>query len=63
MKKGFTNELKTGIVVIAGILIAVGLWLRTSTIAVDTYSVKTDFGHAEGIKVNSVVALGGIERS
>ncbi|MBL7157463.1 MAG: MCE family protein [Candidatus Omnitrophica bacterium] len=62
MKKfKFSNEIKTGTVVVAAILIALFFWLRTSNFQTATYSLKTYFGHAEGVKENSVVSLAGIE--
>lgn len=62
MKKlKFTNEAKTGLVVFMAILIGLFFWLRTSNFQSETYSLKTRFNHAEGIKEDAIVALAGIE--
>ncbi|MGB2705459.1 MAG: MlaD family protein [Candidatus Omnitrophota bacterium] len=62
MKKfKFTNEVKTGLVVFMAILIGLFFWLRTSDFKTETYSLKTYFNHAEGIKDDAIVALAGIE--
>jgi phospholipid/cholesterol/gamma-HCH transport system substrate-binding protein len=60
MKK-FTNEIKTGLVVVAALAVAVFFWLRTSNFRSEVYQLKTYFSHAGGIKENSIVALSGIE--
>ena len=57
----FTNELKTGLVIIVAILIGLFFWLKTSNFRAQEYNLKTYFSHAEGIKENSIVALAGIE--
>jgi len=61
MKKIFSNEIKTGLVVIVAILIGVFLWLRTANFNTQVYDLKTSFGHAGGIKENSIVRLAGVE--
>ena len=60
MKK-FTNELKTGIVIVVAILVAIFFWVKTSNLTTKTYTIKTYFNRADGIKANSIVALAGIE--
>jgi len=60
MKK-FTNELKTGIVIVLAILVAIFFWMKTSNLNTRTYTIKTYFNRADGIKANSIVALAGIE--
>src|SRR4030042_1199727 len=60
MKK-FSNEVKTGLVIIMAILVGLFFWLRTSNFKSDAYKIKTYFSHADGMKENSVVALSGIE--
>jgi len=62
MKKfKFTNEVKTGLVVLLAILTGLFFWLRTSNFKSETYRLKTYFNHAEGIKADAIVALAGIE--
>ena len=62
MKKiEMTNEIKTGLVVFAAVLVGIFFWLRTTNLYTATYSLKTLFSHADGIKENSVVKLAGIE--
>ncbi|MBN1353320.1 MAG: MCE family protein [Candidatus Omnitrophica bacterium] len=60
MKK-FTNELKTGLVIVLAIIVGVFFWLKTSNFKSEVYKLKTSFSHAEGIKENSIVTLAGIE--
>lgn len=59
--KNFTNEIKTGLVIVSAILIGVFFWLKTSNFQSEGYSLKTYFSHAEGVKENSIVNLAGIE--
>jgi len=59
--KKFTNEIKTGLVVILAILIGIFFWIKTSNFQSETYQIKTKFSHAEGIKENAIVALAGVE--
>ena len=56
-----TNELKTGVVVIAGLATAVLFWVKTTDFTGKPYKLKTYFGYAEGVKVDSIVKLSGIE--
>lgn len=60
MKK-LSNEIKTGLVVLAAILVALFFWIRTSDFRTQVYTLKTSFSHADGIKENSIVKLAGIE--
>ncbi|NQU95111.1 MAG: MCE family protein [Candidatus Omnitrophica bacterium] len=60
MKK-FTNEIKTGLVVVMAILAGLFFWIKTVNFKTDSYKLKTSFSHADGIKENSIVALAGIE--
>lgn len=57
-----TNEFRTGIVVVAAILVGIFFWTKT---AVKTsgrpYRLKTYFNYAEGMKPDSIVKLSGIE--
>ena len=56
-----TNEAKTGMVVVAAIVVAVVFWVKTTDFNGKPYRVKTYFNYAEGIKVDSIVKLAGIE--
>jgi phospholipid/cholesterol/gamma-HCH transport system substrate-binding protein len=60
MKK-FTNEIKTGLVVVVALLIGFLLWAKTATFDVQSYRLKTYFTSASGIKENATVTLAGIE--
>jgi len=55
------NEIKTGLVVVAGILVAVMFWVKTTDFSSKPYLVKTFFNYADGLKVDSIVKLVGIE--
>ncbi|MBI4974471.1 MAG: MCE family protein [Candidatus Omnitrophica bacterium] len=56
-----TNELKTGMVVVAAIVVAVIFWVKTTDFSARPYKLKTYFNYAEGVKVDSIVKLSGIE--
>jgi len=56
-----TNELKTGLVVVAAILVASIFWVKTASFSGKPYRLKTLFNYAEGIKADSTVKLSGIE--
>lgn len=56
-----TNELKTGLIVVAAIVVASIFWLKTTNFSNKPYRLKTQFNYAEGLKVDSVVKLSGIE--
>lgn len=55
------NEMKTGLVVVAGILVAVLFWVKTTDFSSKPYKIKTFFNYADGLKVDSIVKLVGIE--
>lgn len=57
----FTNEIKTGVVILAAVLAGLFLWAKTSDFSSGDYKLKTYFTNANGIKENSIVALAGIE--
>ena len=62
MKKlKMTNEIKTGLMVFAAILVGLFFWLKTTNLYTATYELNTFFNHADGIKENSIVKLAGIE--
>lgn len=56
-----TNEVKTGLVVVAAIAVAAIFWLKTANFSSSPYRLKTQFNYAEGIKPDSIVKLAGIE--
>ncbi|MDP8299660.1 MAG: MlaD family protein [Candidatus Tantalella remota] len=56
-----TNEMKTGLVVVMGILIAVLFFLKTTNLQTKTYEFKTYFTYAGDLKPDAVVKLSGIE--
>jgi len=56
-----TNELKTGLIVVAAIIVASVFWLKTTNFSNKPYRLKTQFNYAEGLKADSVVKLSGIE--
>lgn len=56
-----TNELRTGLVVAAAIVVAAMFWLKTASFTGKPYRLKTQFNYAEGIKPDSIVKLSGIE--
>lgn len=57
----FGNELITGIAVFIAIGVALFFWAKTSDYKVETYSLKTCFSEASGVKENSMVTLAGVE--
>jgi phospholipid/cholesterol/gamma-HCH transport system substrate-binding protein len=56
-----TNEVKTGIVVVAAIGVAAFFWVKTASLTSKPYRVKVYFNSADGIKQDSIVKLSGIE--
>jgi phospholipid/cholesterol/gamma-HCH transport system substrate-binding protein len=56
-----TNELKTGLIVVAAIAVAAVFLLKTTSFSDKPYRLKTRFNYAEGLKADSVVKLSGIE--
>lgn len=61
MKITISNEMKTGMVVVAGIIVAVIFWAKTTDLSAKPYKVKTYFNYADGVKKDSIVKLSGIE--
>jgi len=62
MKMKMNNEIKTGIIVVAAILVVVLFYARTTdTTAGKTYRIKTCFNYAEGVQQDAIVKLAGIE--
>jgi len=61
MKMAINNEMKTGIVVVVGILAAVLFWSKTTDLSAKPYKIKTYFNYADGVKKDSIVKLSGIE--
>jgi len=56
-----SNELKTGIVVVAAVVVGIVFWAKTTDFNSNPYKVKTYFNYADGIKIDSIVKLSGIE--
>ena len=56
-----SNELKTGLIVVAAIVVGSIFWLKTTNFSDKPYRLKTQFNYAEGLKADSVVKLSGIE--
>jgi phospholipid/cholesterol/gamma-HCH transport system substrate-binding protein len=55
------NEMKTGIIVAVATAVAVMFWVKTTDFSASNYKLKTYFTYADGIKVDSIVKLAGIE--
>jgi len=56
-----TNELKTGIVIVAAICVMCIFFLKTTTVRTKTYEIKTAFTYGGDLKENATVKLTGIE--
>ena len=57
-----SNEIKTGIIVVAAMLVVAIFYMKTSdSTAGKPYRIKTYFNYAEGIKQDAIVKLAGIE--
>ena len=56
-----TNELKTGAIVVAALVVTAVFWIKTTDFKAKPYRVKTSFNYAEGVKIDSIVKLSGIE--
>lgn len=56
-----SNELKTGLMVVLALAVAVMFWVKTTDFTGKPYRVKTYFNYAEGVKKDSIVKLSGIE--
>lgn len=59
--KMMTNEVKTGIVVVAALLATVLFYVKTTGSGGSPYKIKTYFNHADGVKEDAIVKLAGIE--
>ncbi|MCM8760616.1 MAG: MlaD family protein [Candidatus Omnitrophica bacterium] len=59
--KILTNEVKTGIVVVAAILATMIFYIKTTGTTGAPYKIYTYFNHADGIKEDAIVKLAGIE--
>ena len=59
--KRFVNEVKIGLFVVLAIAVSMIFWMKTQNFTADTYTLKTYFNFAGGIKENATVALSGIE--
>jgi phospholipid/cholesterol/gamma-HCH transport system substrate-binding protein len=57
-----SNEVKTGIVVVAAIAATALFYIKTTSFSPSSsYKVKTSFTYADGVKQDSIVKLSGIE--
>jgi len=56
-----TNEVKTGIIVVAAIATGVVFWVKTTDFSATPYRIKTSFTYADGIKQDSIVKLSGVD--
>ena len=56
-----TNEVKTGIIVVLAVVVAVVFWVKTTDFNSSPYHLKTTFNYAEGVKPDSIVKLSGID--
>ena len=57
-----SNEVKTGIIVVAAILVVIMFYMKTADPTVGKpYKIKTYFNYAEGVKQDAIVKLAGIE--
>lgn len=56
-----SNELKTGVVILAAIIAGIVFWVKTTDFTSKTYRLKTSFNYAEGVKTDSIVKLSGID--
>ena len=59
--KMLTNEVKTGIIVVAAVLATVLFYVKTTGSGGAPYKLKTYFNHADGVKEDAIVKLAGIE--
>lgn len=56
------NEIKTGIIVVAAVLVVAMFYMKTGAPTVGKpYTIKTSFNYAEGVKQDAIVKLAGIE--
>lgn len=55
------NEVKTGIIVVAAILVTALFYIKTTNWNAKPYRIKTYFNYAEGVKTDSIVKLSGVE--
>jgi phospholipid/cholesterol/gamma-HCH transport system substrate-binding protein len=56
-----SNELKTGLVVIAAIAVGIVFLAKTTDLSAKPYRLKAYFNFADGIKTDSIIKLSGIE--
>lgn len=56
-----SNELKTGLVVVAALAVGVVFLVKTTDFSAKPYRIKTYFNYADGIKTDSIIKLSGIE--
>ena len=56
-----SNEIKSGLVIIAAILVGVYYFTKTANFQTQTYNIKTYFKYAGNLEADAVVKLAGIE--
>mgnify|MGYP001585077151 CR=1 FL=1 len=61
MKTRMTNEIMTGIVVVAAIAVGFFFFAKTNKLNAAPFRVKTTFNYAEGVKKDSLVKFAGID--
>lgn len=61
MRMKISNELKTGLVVVAAIAVGMVFLLKTTDFNAKPYRLKTYFNFADGVKTDSIIKLSGIE--
>lgn len=55
------NETKTGVIIVAAIVVGLTFWVKTNDFTGKPYKIKTSFNYADGIKPDSIVKLSGID--
>ena len=56
-----TNEFKTGIIIVAALVVGIVFYAKTTDLSAKPYRIKTYFNYAEGIKPDSIIKLSGID--
>lgn len=56
-----SNEMKTGLIVVAALAVGITFWVKTNDFTGKPYRIKTTFNYADGIKQDSIVKLSGID--
>jgi len=56
-----TNEFKTGIIIMVGLVTGIVFYAKTTDLSAKPYRLKIFFNYAEGIKTDSIVKLAGVD--